>query len=90
MQGAAMKIQSTIIREQANEHTMIELLLAENPDAEVAGEFLKCRLLILCHQAPRVALLQLRALRRMRQITDEHIQVLQDLLRRTGEDIPQS
>lgn len=83
-----MEIQSTLITEQTQERAVIEMLLADNPDAEAAGQFLKVRLSIPSAPIPRVSELQLVALRHTREIVTEHIRALQALLGRHNVDIP--
>ena len=82
-----MKIQNTRINEQTDESASIELFLADKPDAEISGEFLKLRLSIVSAPIPRVSQLQLVALRRTRELIDEQIVRLQSLLSRHHVDI---
>ena len=82
-----MKIQSTRITDQTDESAVIEMFLADAPTAEDAGEFLKLRLKIPSAAIPRVAELNLVALRRMREIIDEHIRHFQSLAGRHHVDI---
>ena len=83
-----MKLQSVRITEQTAESAVLEMLLADDFDAEDDGEFLKFRLPIPYGPVPRVSVLQLVALRRARELIDEHIQDAQNLLRQHHVDIP--
>ena len=86
-----MKIQSTLITETSADSTLIEILLSDSPDAETAsGEFLRARLSIPSGPVPRVSVLQVIALRRMRLLIDERIREIQSLLSLNHVDIPQS
>jgi hypothetical protein len=84
-----MKLQSVRITEQTAEGAVLEMLLAEAVDTEDSGEFLKFRLSIPSAPVPRVAELQIVALRRVRELVSEHIQRLQSLLSQHHVDIPQ-
>lgn len=84
-----MKILTTSLRDE-NENVTIDLLISETIDApDSGGEFVKSRISIQNGPVPRVAVLQLIVLRRMRNVIDEQIQSLQSALRLNNVDIPQ-
>ena len=84
-----MKILNTAIPELTDEKAVIEVLIADAPEAETDGDFfLKFRLSIPSAPAPRVAVLQLVALRHARELIDEQTDQIQSLLRKNNVDIP--
>lgn len=83
-----MKILTTSLHDE-NENVTIDLLIAETIDApDSGGEFVRSRISIPNGPVPRVAVLQLIALRRMRDVIGEQILSLQSLLRLNNVDIP--
>lgn len=83
-----MSIQSMRITDQTDDHAVIEMLIANDAEAEISGEFLKFRVPIPCEPVPHVEVLQLVALRRVRELVDAQIQRSQTLLRQHHVDIP--